>query len=68
MLSDLARAIRERQAILFVGAGVSAGLGLPPWHELIQHIGQELGYEADVFTALDAGYLALAEYYNWTIA
>lgn len=63
-LSLLAKAIKERSVILFVGAGVSAVLGVPTWKKLIDHIGQELGYDPDIFTAGGASYLTLAEYYK----
>src|ERR1700733_3904154 len=64
MLGDLAQAIKERRAILFVGAGVSAGLGVPTWSELIEHIGEELDYDKDVFTSSGSNYLTFAEYYK----
>jgi hypothetical protein len=64
MLSDLIEALRSRRAILFVGSGVSAGLGLPTWNGLIEHIGAELGYDPDLFTATGANYYTLAEYYK----
>lgn len=38
MYEDLARAIRNRQAILFAGAGVSMTVGLPSWQTLIEHV------------------------------
>jgi hypothetical protein len=34
-IGDLARAIANRQAILFVGAGASMGVGFPSWENLI---------------------------------
>ena len=64
MLDDLAQAIAEKRAILFVGAGISARLGVPTWHQLICHIGEELGYDHEIFAAPDANYLTLAEYYK----
>ena len=64
MLDELVKAIRSRQALLFVGAGVSVNLGLPSWSGLVAHIATELGYDADVFSGPDANYLTLAEYYK----
>ncbi len=64
MLNDLASAIRERRAVLFVGAGVSAGLGVPTWRQLIEHIGEELDYDVDIFASPESNYLTLAEYYK----
>lgn len=64
MLDDLAKSIAERRVVLFVGSGVSAGLGIPTWRELICHIGEELGYDAEIFAAPEASYLTLAEYYK----
>jgi len=64
MPSELATAIARKKAILFVGAGASMGLGAPSWSGLISHVGEELGYDADVFGALGASPLALAEFYK----
>ncbi len=63
-LDDLARSIRDRQAILFVGAGVSIGVGLPSWTALIEHLQQELGLPADEGGSQSLGHLVLAEYYR----
>jgi NAD-dependent SIR2 family protein deacetylase len=63
MNSDLVAAVSEGQAILFVGAGVSQNLGLPSFSELVNHIGQELGYAPDIFAA-QGDYLSLCEYYT----
>ena len=64
MIDSLAAEIRDGRAILFVGAGVSAGLGLPSWSELIDRLGEDLGFDADVFAALSSSFLPLAEYYR----
>lgn len=64
MIDDLRAAIKEDQAILFAGAGVSAVVGAPTWGELINHIGEDLGFEADVFRSLSSNYLTLAEFYK----
>jgi len=64
MIDRLKKSVRDKQAILFAGAGVSATLGAPTWGELINHIGEELGFEPAVFRALSSNYLTLAEYYK----
>lgn len=63
MLEPLVDALRARQVILFVGAGVSRTLGLPSWQELIDHIAAEVGYDPRVFEK-NGNYLELAEYYK----
>lgn len=62
-MQDLIDAIRKRNVILFVGAGVSMSLGLPSWDQLISYLAKELGYDVDVFKSL-GDYLTLAEYYE----
>lgn len=64
MRDELVRIIRERQAILFAGAGVSMTVGLPSWSTLIEHMARELGL--DPKASLDPGtnYFTLAEYYR----
>jgi hypothetical protein len=64
MLDDLVRAIRERQAILFAGAGVSMTVGLPSWSTLMKHIGEELGLDPESCASPDTSYLTLAEFYR----
>jgi hypothetical protein len=66
MINDeLIQALKDRQVILFAGAGTSVGVGAPTWSGLIDKIGRDLGYESDVFRSISAGnYLAVAEYYK----
>ena len=59
----LRKALREGRLILFVGAGVSANLGLPSWGELIGRVGAELGYPPERFSTLGE-WPALAEFYR----
>jgi hypothetical protein len=63
MIESLVEAVRAHQAIFFVGAGVSKGLGLPLWSELIGEMGRQLGYDEAVFS-LHGSYPELAEYYK----
>lgn len=63
-VDGLRKAVKDRTVVLFVGAGVSAGLGLPTYSQLMDHIAEELGYDAEVFKLLGRDYLELAEYYQ----
>lgn len=64
MIDSLVAAIAQRRAILFVGSGVSVGLGLPSWKSLIKHMIEETGLDAEKLVGNDANYLTLAEYYR----
>lgn len=61
---ELAMAVKERHAILFAGAGLSMNVGLPSWQEFIQHMGEELGLDAENLLGPGASYHTLAEYYR----
>ena len=61
-MQELVHAIRDRNALLFVGAGVSMNLGVPSWKQLTAHIAERLGYDPDEFRRLGDDQ-TLAEYY-----
>ncbi|SFZ79052.1 SIR2 family protein [Chitinimonas taiwanensis] len=63
MTDQLLDAHRTGKLMLFVGAGVSANLGLPNWGALIDHIAEELGYDPKIFSTYGT-HLALAEFYK----
>ncbi|MBA1183518.1 SIR2 family protein [Stutzerimonas nitrititolerans] len=62
-MDKLREAYRNNRLILFVGSGVSANIGLPPWRELIDEIATQLDYDPEVFDTY-GNFLALAEYYR----
>lgn len=64
MLDMLAREIRDRRVILFVGAGLSRPLGLPSWGQLIEHMAEELDFDPAVLVGPGADYLQVAEFYK----
>jgi hypothetical protein len=53
---------RNNQLIPFIGAGLSAPLGLPSWSHLIDIIAEQLGYDPRVFKLSGNNY-QLAEFY-----
>ena len=61
--SELKKAIKDKNVILFVGAGISATLGLPTWNDLVAKMGEDLGFDADLFQQYGDN-LILAEYYS----
>lgn len=64
MYEELTAAIRDKTAILFVGAGVSATLGVPTWRGLIDHMAADLGYDPALFASPSGNFMTLAEYHN----
>jgi hypothetical protein len=60
---DLVEAIRNRRAILFVGAGVSKNVGVPTTGEIIEEMARQLGEDPDNLRTL-ADHRTLAEYYK----
>ncbi|MGQ3055106.1 MAG: SIR2 family protein [Roseateles sp.] len=63
MKDELIEAHSSGRLMLFVGAGVSANLGLPNWNELIGRIAEELDYDPKIFATYGTP-LALAEFYK----
>ncbi len=63
MKPELLDAHNTGKLMLFVGAGVSANLGLPDWDALIAHMAEELGYDPKIFSTY-GNPLALAEFYK----
>lgn len=63
-MEDLVKAIRDRRAILFAGAGVSMTVGLPSWSTLIEHVAEELDIDLSVINKDELSYLSLAEFYR----
>lgn len=64
MLESLAREIREKNAVLFAGAGLSVPLGLPSWGGLMRRVAEDLGYDPEVLVRPGVDYLQLAEFYR----
>lgn len=62
-MKELAKAIIERRAVLFVGAGASMQFGLPNFRTFIEGLAKELDFDEDLFL-MAADYLGLAEYYR----
>lgn len=62
-MDSLVSAIKQKNVVLFVGAGVSMNLGLLSWKALINKMAEDLGFEPESFNTF-GDYLALAEYYK----
>lgn len=63
MIEELREAYKSGRLVLFVGAGLSLGLGAPSWADLVNHMAEDLGYDPDVFHTY-GDYPTLAEYYR----
>jgi hypothetical protein len=61
-LPGLLAALRERRCVLFVGAGMSAGAGLPSWKSLVDQLAADLGVPSGPRDDLEY-YLDLAQWY-----
>jgi len=62
-MDQLIQAYRAKRLILFVGAGVSMGLGLPSWRQLVDHMAKELGFDPDIYRTFGSDW-TLAEFYR----
>lgn len=62
-IKEIKELIKQDKLMLFIGSGVSKGLKLPDWNELIGALAKTLGYAPEVF-ALYGDNLTLAEYYK----
>jgi hypothetical protein len=65
-LIDLRKALSERRALLFVGAGISMSVGMPSWRTLIEHMLNELELDASILESPDITYQTIAEYFKVT--
>jgi hypothetical protein len=63
-LQALVHSIKTHRAILFAGAGLSMSVGLPSWYELISRMGQEFGFDHELYDERNIDYPTLAEYYR----
>ena len=64
LLAGVVRQIDAKRLILFVGSGISAGLGLPTWEDFIGRLGTDVGFEPNEFLALSSDFRSLAEFYR----
>jgi hypothetical protein len=62
-MDQVIQAYRSKKLILFVGAGISMGLGLPSWRQLVDHMARELGFDPDIYRTFGSD-LTLAEFYR----
>ena len=62
-LQNLAELIKQKKVLLFVGAGISASIGLPTWNSLMGRLGEMEGFENTLFRS-HGDNMMLAEYVN----
>ena len=53
--------IKQKKVMLFVGAGISRSVGLPDWGQLINRLGNQMGYDDGLFDVYGDN-MMLAEY------
>lgn len=58
---ELAALIKKRKVLLFLGSGISASVGLPSWNTLVGELGENEGYEKELFEIYGDN-MMLAEY------
>jgi CHAT domain-containing protein len=65
-LAELSDSLNRNDLVLFIGAGLSIGAGLPGWHSLIQPLAQSVGYQlpAESHLVTADSFLAAAQYYE----
>lgn len=63
VILEVKKSVSRRELVLFVGSGVSANLGLPPWSGLIEKMATDIGFEPSLFMGA-SDFPALAEYYE----
>ena len=65
IIDDLSELIEKKQVMLFIGAGISAGVskdkGLPPWSQLMGELGEKADFDKKVFQTYGDN-MMLAEY------
>jgi SIR2-like protein len=62
--AELIEAVKERSAVLFVGAGPSISVGLPSWQSLTDHLADELSLDKEKLAKAPVSHYSLAEYYR----
>lgn len=60
-IRELAKLIKEKRVLLFLGAGISASIGFPSWNSLIKELGSREGYDGRLFEVYGDN-LTLAEF------
>lgn len=65
VIDELRKLIEKKQVMLFIGAGISAGLskdkGLPPWSQLMGELGEKADFDKKIFQTYGDN-MMLAEY------